>query len=95
MMKVRGGRALDELTGSNEGKIRLLSRAEEKKYIQQRKAKRVKIQSRKSFHITHEMAIEEARNTEVGITRTAQGEDMEMHTSCMALTTDWWVLSWK
>jgi hypothetical protein len=31
MMKVRGGRALDELTGSNKGKIRLLSRADEKK----------------------------------------------------------------
>jgi hypothetical protein len=32
MMKIRCGRALDELTGSNKGKIRLLSRAKEKKY---------------------------------------------------------------
>jgi hypothetical protein len=32
MMKIRGGRALDELTGLNKGEIRLLSRTEEKKY---------------------------------------------------------------
>jgi hypothetical protein len=31
MMKIKGVRALDELAGSNKGKIRLLSRADEKK----------------------------------------------------------------
>jgi hypothetical protein len=32
MMKIKGVRALDELAGPNKGKIRLLSRADEKKY---------------------------------------------------------------
>jgi hypothetical protein len=32
MIGIRGGRALDELTGPNRGKIRLISRAEAKKY---------------------------------------------------------------
>ena len=32
MMKIKGVRALDELAGSNKGKIRLLSRADEKGY---------------------------------------------------------------
>jgi hypothetical protein len=30
MIKIRGGRALDELAGPNKGKIRLLSKAKEK-----------------------------------------------------------------
>jgi hypothetical protein len=45
--------------------------------------------------IIHEMTTEEARNTEVNITSTEEGEDMETHTSCVILTTDWWTLSWK
>ena len=52
MMKIKGVRALDELAGSNKGKIRLLSRADEKKKIQQRIAQRIKTQGRTSRHHT-------------------------------------------
>jgi hypothetical protein len=51
MMKIKGVRALDEITGSNKGKIRLLSRADEKK-VQQRQAQRIKTQGRASRHHT-------------------------------------------
>ena len=43
MMKIKGARALDELTGPNKGKIRLPSRADEKREkVQQRKAQWIK-----------------------------------------------------
>jgi hypothetical protein len=85
MMKIKGVRALDELAGSNKGKIRLLSRADEKRY---NKGKRNGPRHRaERVVIIHEMAIEEARNTEVSITRTERGKYMEMHTSDMTLTT--------
>jgi hypothetical protein len=71
MMKMRGGRALDELTGPNRGKIRLISRTEEKKY-----GKRKRNGSRHRADrvaLVHEMTIEEARNTEVKKSRTERG----------------------
>jgi hypothetical protein len=68
MMKIKGVRALDELAGPNKGKIRLLSRADEKKYI---KGKRNGSRHRaERVAIIHEMTTEEARNTEVSTTRT-------------------------
>jgi hypothetical protein len=77
MMKIRGGRALDELTGSNRGKIRLISRAGDKKYG---KGKRNGSRHRaERVVIVHEMAIKEARNTDVKITRTEKGRYGNAH----------------
>jgi hypothetical protein len=71
MMKIKGVRALDELAGPNKGKIRLPSRADEKKYnTGKRNGSRHRAER---VVIIHEMTIEEARNTEVGITRTGRG----------------------
>ena len=70
MIKIKGVRALDELAGSNKGKIRLLSRADEKRYGKgkcdgsRHRAERVAI--------VNEMTIEEARNTKVSITKTGR-----------------------
>jgi hypothetical protein len=80
MMKIRGERALDELTGSNKGKIRLLSRTEEKKY---NKGKRNGSRYRaERVGIILETTIEEARNTEVQIPRTARGRYGNAHIMC-------------
>ena len=68
---------LDKLAGSNKGKIRLLSRADEKRY---NKGKRNGSRHRtERFVIIHEMTIEEARNTEVSITRTERGRYGNAH----------------
>jgi hypothetical protein len=72
MMKIKGVRALDELAGSNKGKIRLLSRHNKgKRNGSRHRAERVAI--------LHEMKIEEARNTEVSITRTERGRYGNAH----------------
>jgi hypothetical protein len=77
MMKIKGVRALYELAGSNKGKIRLLSRADEKRY---NKGKRNGSRHRaERVVIIHEMTIEEARNTEVNITRTERGRYGNAH----------------
>jgi hypothetical protein len=77
MMKIKGVRALDELAGPNKGKIRLLSRADEKKY---NKGKRNRSRHRaERVVIIHEMTIEEARNNEVNITRTERGRYGNAH----------------
>jgi hypothetical protein len=78
MMKSKGVRALDELAGPNRGKIRLLSRADEKRY---NKGKRNGSRHRaEGVIIIHEMTIEEARNTEVSIiTRTERGRYGNAH----------------
>jgi hypothetical protein len=78
VLKYKGARALDELVGpSNKGKIRLISRADEKKY---KKGKRNGSLFRaERVNIIHEMAIEEARNTEVNITGTARGRYGNAH----------------
>jgi hypothetical protein len=78
MMKIKGVRALDELAGPNKGKIRLLSRADEKK-VQQRQTQWIKTHSRERATTTHEMTTEEARDTEVGITRTERGRYGNAH----------------
>ena len=76
-MKYKGTRALDELAGSNKGKIRLLSRADEKIY---NKGKRNgSIYRAERVVIIHEMTTEEARNTEVNTTRTARGRYGNAH----------------
>ena len=77
MLKYKGARALDKLVGSNKGKIRLISRADEKKY---KKGKRNGSSFRaERVNIIHEMTIEEARNTEVNITGTARGRYGNAH----------------
>jgi hypothetical protein len=77
MLKYKGMRALDELVGSNKEKNRLLSRADEKIY---KKGKRnVSMFRAERVVIIHEMTIEEARITEVNITRTARGRYGNAH----------------
>jgi hypothetical protein len=76
MMKIRGGRALDELTRPNKGKIRLLSRTEEKKCKGKRNGSRYRAER---VGIIHEMTTEEARKEEAKITIEQQGADMGMH----------------
>jgi hypothetical protein len=76
MMKIRGGRALDELTRPNKGKIRLLSRTEEKKYKGKRNGSRYRAER---VGIIHEMTTEEARKEEAKITRTARGRYGNAH----------------
>jgi hypothetical protein len=77
MMKIKGVRASDELAGPNKGKIRLLSRPDEKRY---NKGKRNGSRHRaERAIIIHEMTTEEARNTEVGITRTERGRYGNAH----------------
>ena len=61
MIKIRCGRALDELTGSNKGKIRLLSRAKEKKYSKgKRNGSRYRAER---VVIIHEMTTERKQET--------------------------------
>jgi hypothetical protein len=85
MLKTKGVRALDELAGSNKGKIRLLSRADEKKY---NKGKRSGSRYRaERVAIIHEMTTEEARSTEVHITRTERGRYGNAHIRYMTSTT--------
>jgi hypothetical protein len=77
MIKIKGVRALDELAGSNKGKIRLLSRADENRYS---KGKRDGSRHRaKRDAIVNEMTIEEARNTEVSTTKTGRGRYGNAH----------------
>ena len=77
MIKIKGVRALDELAGSNKGKIRLLSRADEKRYS---KGKRDGSRHRaERVAIVNEMTIEEARNTKVSITKTGRGRYGNAH----------------
>ena len=77
MLKYKGARALDELVGPNKGKIRLISRADEKKY---KKGKRNGSLFRaERVNIIHEITNEEARNTEVNITGTARGRYGNAH----------------
>ena len=61
MMKARGGRALDaEMAASNKGKIRLLSRVDEKKYSKGTKRNVSRYRAERVV-IIHEMTIEEAK----------------------------------
>jgi hypothetical protein len=77
MMEIKGVRALDELAGPNKGKIRLLSRADEKLY---NKGKRNGSRHRaERVVIIHEMTTDEARRTEVDITRTERGRYGNAH----------------
>jgi hypothetical protein len=77
MPKYKGTRALDELVGSNKGKIRLISRADEKKY---KKWKRNGSLFRaERVNSIHKMTTEEARNTEVSTTGTARGSYGNAH----------------
>jgi VIT1/CCC1 family predicted Fe2+/Mn2+ transporter len=77
MIKIKGARALDDLAGSNKGKIRLLSRADEKRYS---KGKRDGSRHRaERVTIVNEMTIGEARNTEVSITKTGKGRYGNAH----------------
>jgi hypothetical protein len=72
MLRYKRTRALDELVGSNKGKIRLISRAYEKTY---KKGKRNGPTFRaERVNTIHQMAIEEARTTEVSTTRTASSK---------------------
>jgi hypothetical protein len=85
MLKYKGARAPDELVGSNKGKIRLMSRADEKTY---KKGKRNgSIFRAERVNTIHQMAIEEARTTEVSTTCLKQKEgDMGTRTSGMIST---------
>ena len=77
MLKYKGTRALDELAGSNKGKIRPMSRAGEKTY---KKGKRNgSIFRAERVNIIHQMTIEEARTTEVSITKTERGRYGNAH----------------
>ena len=77
MLKHKGTRALDELAGSNKGKIRLMSRADGKTY---KKGKRNgSIFRAERVNIIHQMTIEEARATEVNITKTERGRYGNAH----------------
>jgi hypothetical protein len=77
MLKYKGTRALDELVGSNKGKIRLISKADEKTY---KKGKRNgSIFRAERVNIIHQMTIEEARTTEASITRTERGRYGNAH----------------
>jgi VIT1/CCC1 family predicted Fe2+/Mn2+ transporter len=77
MLRYKGTRALDELVGPNKGKIRLISRADEKTY---KKGKRSgSIFRAERVNIIHQMTTEEARTTEVSITRTARGRYENAH----------------
>jgi len=78
MLKYKGARALDELVGSNKGKIRPMSRADEKKY---KKGKRSgSIFRAERVNTTHQMTTEEARTTEVSTTKTERGRYGNAHT---------------
>jgi hypothetical protein len=80
MMKIRGGRALDELTGPSKGKIRLLSKANEKKYSKgKRNGSRYRAER---VVVIHEITMEEARNTKVNITSTGRGTHGNAHIIC-------------
>jgi hypothetical protein len=77
MLKYKGTRALDELVGPNKGKIRLISRADKKTY---KKGKRNgSIFRAERVNTIHQMAIEEARTTEVSTTGTARGGHGNAH----------------
>jgi hypothetical protein len=72
MIKIKGVRALDELAGPNKGKIRLLPRADEKKYNNKGKRNGSRHRAERVV-IIHEMAIEEARSTEVNNNQNRKG----------------------
>ena len=77
MLKQKGTRALDELAGSYKEKIRLISRADGKIY---KKGKRNgSIFRAERVNIIHQMAIEEARTTEVSISKTEKGRYGNAH----------------
>jgi hypothetical protein len=77
MLKYKGTKALDELAGSNKGKIRLMSRANEKTY---KKGKRNgSIFRAERVNTIHQMTIEEARTTEVSISKTERGRYGNAH----------------
>jgi hypothetical protein len=77
MLKYKGARALDELVGPNKGKIRLISRTDEKTY---KKGKRNGSTFRaERVNTIHQMTIEEARTTEVSITKAERGRYGNAH----------------
>jgi hypothetical protein len=77
MLKYKGTKALDELVGSNKGKIRPMSRADEKTH---KKGKRNgSIFRAERDNIIHQMTIEEARTTEVSISKTERGRYGNAH----------------
>ena len=77
MLKYKGTRALGELAGSNKGKIRPMSRVGEKTY---KKGKRNgSIFRAERVNIIHQMTIEEARTTEVSISKTEKGRYGNAH----------------
>jgi hypothetical protein len=77
LLKYKGTRALDELTGPNKGKIRLVSSADEKTY---KKGKRSgSIFRAERDNIIHQMTTEEARTTEVSISKTEKGRYGNAH----------------
>ncbi len=77
LLKYKGTRALDELAGTNKGKIRPMSRAGEKTY---KKGKRNGSTFRaERVNIIHQMTIEEARTTEVSISKTEKGRYGNAH----------------
>jgi hypothetical protein len=88
LLKYKGTKALDELVGLNKGKIRPMSRADEKTY---KKGKRSgSIFRAERVNIIHQMAIEEARTTEVSMSKTAKRrkEDTGTRTSDTTSMTD-------
>jgi hypothetical protein len=77
MLKYKGTRAPDELVGPNKGKIRPMSRADEKAY---KKGKRSgSIFRAERVNTIHQMTTEEARTTEVSTTRTERGRYGNAH----------------
>jgi hypothetical protein len=79
MLKCKGTRALDELAGPNKGKIKLISRADEKAH-RYKKGKRSGSRFRaERVNTIHEMTIEEAGTTEVSTTGTARGRHGNAH----------------
>jgi hypothetical protein len=77
MLKYKGARAPDELVGSNKGKIRPMSRADERTY---KKGKRNgSIFRAERINTIHQMTTEEARSTEVSITKTERGRYGNAH----------------
>jgi hypothetical protein len=70
MVKLRGRKAIDELLGSNRDKVRLISRAAEKQHGKGKKNGSRFWAIRTA--LVREMALEEARNTEVDITKNSR-----------------------
>jgi hypothetical protein len=68
---------LDELAGPNKGKIRLLSRADEKRYSKGKRDGSRHTAERAA--IVNEITTEEARNTKVSITKTKRGRYGNAH----------------